>query len=158
MQRTFQLPRTCEVFVKFLGSLQRIRKQNCERPGRLACVRAMARFPSPSVIQLVSPWAMTADLMNTLRICVEVNSRSCMDLTISRPGIVYVRCTSPKEQYERCTTLANNSNLFSSQLAVRVESGDRSSNRVISLCSLARDNSVERSGRSKGPNHGSGGS
>jgi hypothetical protein len=81
-----------------------------------------------------------------------------MDLTISRPGVVYVRFTSPKEQYERCTALANNSNLFSSQLAVRVESGGLSSNRVISLRSLASDDCVERSGRSKGPNHGSGGS
>jgi hypothetical protein len=81
-----------------------------------------------------------------------------MDLTISRPGIAYVRFTCSKEQYERFTALANNSNLFSSQLAVRVESGGLSSNRVIPVRSLASDNCVERSGRSKGPNHGPGGS
>ena len=92
MQWTFQLPRTREVIVEFLGTFQPIREQNCEKSRKSARVTRIIRILSPSVMQLVLPWAMTADLMNTLRIWVEVNSRSRMDLTISRPRTITVVC------------------------------------------------------------------
>ena len=55
MERSFQLPRTCEVIVEFLGQFQRIRKQDWEMGSRKSVhvTRAIGLSP-PSVMQLVS--------------------------------------------------------------------------------------------------------
>lgn len=63
---------------------------------------------------------------------------------ISRPGIAYVRCTGPKDQYEPLTVLDNDSNFFDDQLAVHDESNDLSFDRINSLHSFASDRCLER--------------
>ena len=63
-----------------------------------------------------------------------------------------------KELCERLTAFADDGDLFSGQMFVCLENSDPSFNRSVSLRPLARDDCLEGSRGSEGPNHSLGGS